>query len=517
MAPRTADLPAGGMIPDSVAGPRRRLEAVSDSRPLRALIYVRQSLKNEESISLELQEEIDRAYCARQGYVVLDVIPDQITGRKWEKRKGIKQVMQMVMAGEVDRVVIYRWSRISRVRLHQAQAIYLIEEAGAQLESATEPFDTRTAAGKFGRDQMLSFAAFQGDLIGEQWTEVHDRRRGDGLPHCGGKRFGYIYDRGEYTPDEALAETDRWRYQAYIDGMGMRAIAAELNRRGILNARGRPWNDTALAEGMDSGFSAGFIPIGVAAGQLDWLPGKHAANIEPDVWQAYRAARKRRATVPPRVLEPTYPLTGMVRCGDLGCGAALRICSKSEPGKKSVPGYYYRCTNRLQPGVGKPVGITRARLEADVLGWLRELADDVDAGAAAADETKRAKLRAKINLDAASREVARIDRQLTRLTLQRAADEEMPEAVYTAARNELLAERATAQGKVDAALHAADLPERPPREVSIQLIRDWDILAVRARRDMLAKLIRVILVHPPTQKHGPSTTEIIPVWAPPTD
>lgn len=520
MARRRADLPAGGMIPDALSGPRRRLEAVPDG-PLRAVIYVRQSQKNEESISLELQEEINRGYCARQGHQVMAVVSDQVSGRKWDKRPGIREVMRMVADGEVDVVVLYRWSRISRRRLHQAQAIYLIEEeAGCRLESATEPFDTKTASGKFGRDQMLSFAAFQGDLIGEQWTEVHDRRRGDGLPHCGGKRFAYTVEGGQYRPDENLIEADRWRYEAYLAGWGMRAIAAELNSRGILNPHGRPWNETTIAHTMDSGFSAGLICQGSSEHRRTYLPGKHAPNLDGErggpTWQAYLAMRAKRRTTPPRVIEPTYPLTGLVKCGDPHCGAALRVCSKKYPGKPSEPGYYYRCTNRLVPGVGQPVGITRTRLESEVLTWLRELAVDVDAGAAAHDATKRARLRAQVDVEQLVRQVATIDRQLTRLALQHASEEEMPEAVYAAARDELLGQRKTALTRLEAAKHEADQPAQPPRELSVSLLRDWSVLSVRHRRDVLAQLIRVILVTPAAQLHGPSTVEIIPSWAPAT-
>lgn len=519
MARPKADLPAGGMIPDVLAGPRRRLEAVPDNRPLRAVIYVRQSMKNEESISLELQEQINRGYCERQGYDVAAVIADQISGRKWDKRTGVREVMRMVAAGEVDVVILYRWSRISRRRLHQAQAIYLIEEeAGCRLESATEPFDTRTASGKFGRDQMLSFAAFQGDLIGEQWTEVHDRRRGDGLPHCGGQRFAYTVENGLYVPDEELVEVDRWRYEAYLRGMGMRAIAAELNTRGVLNPQGRTWNATTLAHGMDSGFSAGLICQGSSRHQRTYLPGQHPPNLDDErggpTWQAYLAARARRRKTPPRVIEPTYPLTGLVKCGDPECGAALRVCSRKYPGRPSEPGYYYRCTNRLVPGVGQPVGITRARLEAEVLAWVRTIADDVDAGAAARDATNRARLRAQIDVERAVQQVTAVDRQLTRLALQHATEEDMPETVYTAARDELLQRRAAALATVEAAQGEADLPNRPPRELSVSLLRDWSILPVRRRRDMLAALIRVVFVRPAAEPFGASTTEIVPVWAP---
>lgn len=516
MPGRAADLPAGGMIPDALAGPRRRLEAVPDDRPLRAVIYVRQSMKNEESISLELQEEICRSFCMRCGYTVVAVIPDQKTGRAWIKRKGIREVMRMVAAGEVDRVILYRWSRISRRRLHQAQAIYLIEEeAGALLESATEPFDTKTASGKFGRDQMLSFASFQSDLIGEQWAEVHDRRRGQGLPHCGGRRFAYVMDGGRYEPDPGLVEVDRWRYAAYLDGDGFEKIAVELNRRGIPNAKGRPWNSVTLANTMDSGFSAGLVAQDVLIGQRRWIPGTHQANITQDTWVEYLRLRQQRATIPPQVIEPRYPLAGLAKCGDTNCGKALLARSKSGRGVPAVPGYYYRCENTRQHASGRPVSVIRGELEKKVLRWVRRFASDIDAGAKAVDETGRARLRAQIDVDKAAREVAAIDRQLARLMVQRAGEEDIvPESAYVAARDELLAQRATAQATLDAAAHeAASIPTGIPRQVAVQLIEDWDVLPVRARRDMLAKLIRVIRVTPLDQDGEHCAVQIVPVWS----
>lgn len=141
----------------------RNLRAVTDTPP-RAVIYVRQSTHKEESISLELQETACREYCIRMGYVVVEVIPDPgITGRTWIKRAGVQKAMACVENGDAEIIVLWRWSRLSRRRLHWAVATDRIETIGGRIESATEPVDTATAAGKFARGMLGEVAAFESE------------------------------------------------------------------------------------------------------------------------------------------------------------------------------------------------------------------------------------------------------------------------------------------------------------------------------------------------------------------
>lgn len=498
------------MIPDSHTGSRRRRNPTLCGKP-RAVIYVRQSQKNEESISLELQEEINRGYCKRQGYHVVDVIPDQISGRKWDKRKGVRKVMQMVEAGEADVVVLYRWSRISRRRLHQAQAIYLIEEAaGCRLESATEPFDTRTAAGKFGRDQMLSFAAFQGDLIGEQWTETHDRRRENGLPHCGGARFGYVYAEKRYGIDSDTRDHVAWMYDAYIKGAGFRSIANELNGRGIFNARGQLWREVTVTSYLDSGFAAGLIPHNVTNGfdNRSWLPGDHESILDEGVWDKYLVARRRRraGALPPRFQNPRYPLSGLVRCGD--CEGFMVSCK----GSSGETGHSYQCGRWKATGKGRCVTITRARVERRVKGWLAKIVVDIEKAAERNKQIKTIRTRVKSDVETAARGLAVLDSQLTKLTLRYNADI-IPEVAYIASRDELMAKRKIAQQTLDAAeAHADQIVPLPPRDIVVRLLDDWDILPVAERRAMLGRLISAVEVHPPDRPHTRGTVRILPVW-----
>ena len=162
-------------------------------------LYLRQSRARDDSISLEIQEAECRAHCARRGYDVGRVVVDEgVSGyRDWRERPNFGQLLD----GDAEVLVVYRWSRLSRRRLDQAQLIDTLERAGKRVESAVEPVDPSTAGGRLGRDQMLLIAAYESDVKSEQWKEALNRRSANGLPKNGLPRFGYVKDGKAFVPD----------------------------------------------------------------------------------------------------------------------------------------------------------------------------------------------------------------------------------------------------------------------------------------------------------------------------
>ncbi|MEV5538516.1 recombinase family protein [Saccharopolyspora shandongensis] len=469
----------------------------------RAVIYVRQSLYREESVSLELQETSCREYCVRNGYTVVDVIPDPgISGRKWDKRPGIQKVLAMVDAGQVDRVIVWRWARLSRKGVHQHIAIDRVERVGAVVESSTEPFDTKTAGGQFGRDVMLAAATFESNQKGEQWREAHERRRRLGLPATGGQRYGYIrrIEGGNewYEPNLDTAEILEWMYDAYIEGKGFAAIGRDLNARGVPNIRGSRWTQTSVAAVLDSGFGAGFLAraeyrgekqISVPIGEREWLTGAQDPIIDEEKWSAYLSARHARTHMAPRTVNPRHPLSGLMRCGDEACGRGPM--NRRKIGKH----YTFTCVNRLRFGAGEPCNVMEVRVIEHLMAWLAELADDVGIAARTAREVRRAQLRVRSDADAARAELAGIDKELVELTRQLVAGR-VPEMAYDAARDQLMAKRSDVERRVALAEQASVEPEQEPQELARDLLRVWDVLPVLRRREMLAQLIAHVEVTP---------------------
>ena len=501
---------------ETAATPKRR----------RGVIYVRQSNGREESISLELQEQACREYADRHAIDVVAVIQEVHTGRVWHKRRGVQRALNMIERGEADVILLWKWSRLSRKRLHWAAAEDRVERLGGTIEAATEQVDVSTAAGRLSRNVLVDLAEFQSDSIGEVWRETHEYRRRRGLPASGGRRFGYIWRREpgqpeRYEPDPETAPILRWMYEQYIAGTSPETLARELNRRGIRNARGGLWWPKNLRDVLDSGFAAGLlarIPVDKDGRRVyerfpkrRWDRGAHEPIITQETWEQYRRARMARAALPPRTRHPAHPLSGLLRCGECG-GSLHRHYQKRNCSGKEVIYYRYVCYRAVSTGIGRAVTISERRVTAAVLDWLADLADELDT-AADAVRVESPATRARDAIAAAEREIAEIDRQLARLTRQLVAGV-VPEEAYQPTRDELLADRAAALDRLNEARGIVELPDIEPVPIARGLLSEWDTLPVAHRRELLARLIRVVLVYPPARPRGLSPVRIVPVWEP---
>lgn len=466
----------------------------------RAVLYLRQSVAREESISLELQETACREHCRRHGYDVVGVEADPgISGRTW-KRPAVQRVMGMLESGDADVVVLWKWSRLSRSRLDWAVAVDRVEGLGGRIESATEPVDVSTASGRFARGMLAEVAAFESERIGEQWRETHARRRSMGLPAAGGPRFGYDLVDGTYRPGEHAAVLEHM-YRRFVDGAGFSAVARWLNDLGVPTLSGGPWSRDRVTDVLDSGFGAGLLVSGRASRRLTYVPGTHTPVIDDALWGEYLTARKRRRQAAPRSVEPRYPLSGLVRCGD--CGAPMHA---TPLGKH--PGYGYICSRWVATGQGRCVTVTRAKAEAAVLDWLATVAAGVEAAADVEARRRAARQEARVSVRALASRERRLRGSLARLT-RGWAEGTVPDGAYRSARDEIQAELDDVAARVadaDVAVRGAAGRARP---VARGLLAEWDTLPVRERRDLLAALLDAVVVDR-GERRGDVSVRVVP-------
>ena len=477
------------------------MTARTEARPGgRAVIYTRQSVAREESVSLEMQEAACREYAVKRGYQVVASIADEgVSGLKWEKRPGVQRVMGMIAEREADVVLLWRWSRLSRQRLHQAVALDTIERTGGRVESATEPFDTTTAGGEFGRDVMLAAAHFESRQKSEQWKEAHARRLALGLPTRGGDRFGYDRVGDTYTPNDE-ADVLAGMYADYVNGVGFTTIAARLNTAGYRTRSGRAWGSDGVARVLDSGFAAGLIATGTRT-HATHTAGVHPPVIDEATWAAYRGARTARAGIPPRTSAPSYLLTGLIVCGD--CGSPMWA---NRLGRTA--GYGYVCSRWQRGRDCRCVTVSRAKAETAVKVWLGKVAGDVEAAADLAARRATRTVKATSDADRAGAQLDTTRARLARLTMGW-TEGLVPDTAYVTARDELLLLEVQLHARVAAAGRTAEVTRLPVAPIAVALLTEWDTLPLAERRAMLTRLIeRVVVQRPPAR--GTVTITIVP-------
>lgn len=388
-----------------------KLRAITDTPP-RAIIYLRQSVHREESISLELQEIACRDYCDRAGYVVVAVEADPgISGRTWN-RPAVQRSMTALEEGAADVVVLWKWSRLSRSRKDWALAIDRADIAGGKIESATEPIDTATASGRFARGVMTEYAAFQSEQIGEQWEEVRQRRLKLGLPASGRLPFGWEWHEGGIRPHAEHAPLVVEMYRRYLSGDGSSAIAQWLNLAGVPAPNGGLWRRARPLVVMDSPIHVGLIPY-----RDTTYPGQHEPIIDADTWEQYRRERDQRRESGAKPRAYAHLLSNLMICA---CGNRMH-------GKGSVTGgkLYrgYICGETLNGHDGRAY-VSALTVEPLVIDWLMTFDPEVDTSVETTSQRAR--------LDAVVREQNALEIELVTLTRQHTRGI-IPEAAYVRA------------------------------------------------------------------------------------
>lgn len=483
-----------------------RLRSVPDSPP-RALALIRVSKERDGMISPELQDTAIGDYCAARGITIthrmegLDESGSQSRSKWWAT---LDRAVGMVEDGQVDVIVVWKFSRTARHRLRWAVALDRVEEAGGRLESATEQVDVGTSTGRFTRGMLAELNAFEAERIGEVWKETHARRRSKGLHHTGGRRHGYVYRADKtWEPDPETAPLVVALYEQYVAGKGLAALAAWLRAVGLPpRVDGTRWTQRGVSSVLRSGFAAGFINVHDPQCQCRkpdrcprrlWLRGAHEPIVGGRLWDWYLAERKRRAGTPARLLAPTTPLAGLVRCG--ACGYSMVSRGQGQPG--------YKCPN-LSCTARSSVVLPRA--EGEVRTWLREYAEDVGREAAVASSDRASRAAARSAVTRLARAVARLDAELVTLTREYTRGV-VPEGAYVAARDELVAERGQAQAALDGASAKLGPARVTPREAA-DVVARWDELPTAQLNKVLRTLVRVVV----ERGEWRSQVRVIPAW-----
>ena len=217
---------------------------------VRVAIYLRRSTDEaHQPFSLEAQEVKLRAYIASQdGWELTVIYSDDASGATLE-RKDLSRALAAARAGRFDLLLVYRVDRLSRSIRGLASVLDDLDAAGVAFRSATEPFDTSTAAGRMMVQMLAVFAEFERATIIDRVVNGMERKAARG-EWCGGYRpFGYQLDKttGHLITVDAEVPIVRRIFNTYTnDRLGARAIAQALNADGYRTKSRKPWSTDAV-------------------------------------------------------------------------------------------------------------------------------------------------------------------------------------------------------------------------------------------------------------------------------
>ncbi|MEV6965600.1 recombinase family protein [Hamadaea sp. NPDC051192] len=323
-------------------------------------IYTRRSTDDEhQPFSIEAQTARLDAYVASQpGWEIAERFTDDATGSTLD-RPGLQRALLAAKAGRYDTLLVYRLDRLTRRIRDLAYLMEELEKIDVHFRSATEPFDTSSAAGRMLVQMLGVFAEFEREVLIDRTRNGMERKAARGKWTGGTVPYGYQLDRERDAPAPDLAEAPivSQIFTSYArDRIGTRTIADKLNQRGIRTRFGKPWSGVTVGNMLSNQVYVGDKVFGDIT-----TPDAHPAIVSRELFaevQQILAVRgevgsKRRAS------NTDYDLTGLITCPDCG----QKYIGTSARGRSRIY-RYYTCFSRVRYGRH---GCNGPRLPADEL------------------------------------------------------------------------------------------------------------------------------------------------------
>lgn len=311
-----------------------------------AAAYIRVSDERQDEYSPDSQLKLIKEYAARNDYDIpaeYVFYDDGISGRSTKNRKAFNEMIAFATAKEhpVDAIIVWKFSRFARNRKDSVLYKDILNKKNVSVRSVSEdigdsPFSALVEGNIEFFDEYYSIR-----LSGEVYRGMKEKAtRGEPLT---APPFGYKMIDKAYYPD-GNADYIRYIYQAFLQGKGLRQIAAYLQSKGVVTKRGNP---------PDNRFVEYILSNPVYNGKIRWctngrasstrynnknldvmiVDGKHEAIIDDDTWNAVqdklKFQRHKYGKYQRREQPVEFMLKGLLRCDC--CGATLVHQCLKEP------------------------------------------------------------------------------------------------------------------------------------------------------------------------------------------
>jgi len=164
------------------------------------------------------------------------------------KRPGLLKALNCLRKGDV--LIIAKRDRLARDTFFALWCEKEAKRRGATIRSAAgEGTDTNDPAGELMRTLVDAFATYERQLIGQRTSAALQCLRASGKKTGGYVPFGYdlATDGQTLTENKEEQEAISIIHELKKRGYSLRAIAAELEERGIQAKRGKTWQPVTIS------------------------------------------------------------------------------------------------------------------------------------------------------------------------------------------------------------------------------------------------------------------------------
>jgi DNA invertase Pin-like site-specific DNA recombinase len=185
--------------------------------------------------------------------------------RSKARRPAFERLIELIEAGEIDGIVFYSNSRLTRRPREFEDIIELVERTGLQLNSVVSgQADLSTADGRQVARMLAAADAAEAERTSERVARAFVQRREEGKPNPSSRAFGF--EKGGMVVHPGEAELIREAARRIGDeGWSLGQVVADWNRRAVPTVRGAGgWTRTTLSRALTNPRTAGMVAHGGA-------------------------------------------------------------------------------------------------------------------------------------------------------------------------------------------------------------------------------------------------------------
>jgi DNA invertase Pin-like site-specific DNA recombinase len=280
------------------------------SKLLRCAIYTRKSTEHNLDLaftSLDAQREACQAYIQSQAHEGWRLVPERYDDGAFSgatlERPAVQKLLAHVRAGSIDILLVYKVDRLTRSLADFAKLIELFDAHNVSFVSVTQCFNTSSSMGRLTLNVLLSFAQFEREVIGERVRDKIAASKRKGIWVGGPVPLGYAAVDKKIVVIPAEAEAVRTIFARYLELGSVRALAEELDRRGI---RSKP---RRLSDGGGGRFGVGALAhllknrfyIGEVAYRGEVHRGEHEPILDAALFEAVQGKLAAQAAAHRRI------------------------------------------------------------------------------------------------------------------------------------------------------------------------------------------------------------------------
>ena len=271
------------------------------SKPaLRCAIYTRVSSDQgleQDFNSLDAQREAAEAYIKSQAHEGWKLIRDHYDDGGYSggtMTTGAADLLEVIGAGRVDIVVVYKVDRLTRSLADFAKLVELFGAHEVSFVSVTQSFNTTTSMGRLTLNVLLSFAQFEREVTGERIRDKIAASKKKGMWMGGVVPLGYRVEDRKLVVEEEEAKLVGKIFERYVALGSIPALQRELRGEAVVTRERRLANGKIVgAVALTNGALSYILKNRHYLGELNhhgrsW-PAEHEPIIDDALFDAVQA------------------------------------------------------------------------------------------------------------------------------------------------------------------------------------------------------------------------------------